>query len=300
MHAEAVIRLLTELSRKPIAILPEWLAALSGAVRHYAATGRWELELKQAKRVSPEGAKAAGGGVVAVVPMVGVVSHRGDIFEEIFGGGSVSTQHLLGLVRQLVADESVRAIVLDVDSPGGSIGGLEELSDEIYRARGSKRIVAVSNTLMASAAYWIASAADEVVVTPESDTGSIGVWTAHVDASKMLEDLGWKVTLIRAGKFKAEATPYESLSAEAREFIQSQVDEYYGMFVKAVARNRADTPSAVREGYGQGRVLSAREAVKAKLADRVGSLNQVVSALQARYAKRKPSRAELARAELGA
>jgi signal peptide peptidase SppA len=291
MHAEAVIRLLTELSRKPIAILPEWLAALSGAVRHYAATGRWELELKQAKRVSPEGAKAAGGGVVAVVPMVGVVSHRGDIFEEIFGGGSVSTQHLLGLVRQLVAD---------VDSSGGSIGGLEELSDEIYRARGSKRIVAVSNTLMASAAYWIASAADEVVVTPESDTGSIGVWTAHVDASKMLEDLGWKVTLIRAGKFKAEATPYEPLSAEAREFIQSQVDEYYGMFVKAVARNRADTPSAVREAYGQGRVLSAREAVKAKLADRVGSLNQVVSALQARYAKRKPSRAELARAELGA
>jgi ClpP class serine protease len=143
---------------------------------------------------------------------------------------------------------------------------------------------------MASAAYWLGSAASEVVAAPESDTGSIGVWTAHVDASKMLEEIGWKVTLISAGKYKVEGNPYEPLAAEAREFIQSQVDEYYGMFIKAVARNRGDSQTAVREGYGQGRVLTAREAVKAKLVDRIGTLDQVVGELQAKYAKRKPTR----------
>ena len=305
MHAEAIVRLLTELSRNPLAILPEWLTALSGAVRHYAQTGQWHaphadrFQQVLAARFSPEAAKAAGAPGVAVVPVLGVISHRGDIFDELFGGGSVSVQKLTNLLRQLVADEQVGAIALDVDSPGGTVGGLEALSNEIHQARASKKIVAVSNTLMASAAYWIGSAASEVVVAPESDTGSIGVWTAHVDASKMLEDIGWKVTLISAGKYKVEGNPYEPLGAEAREFIQSQVDEYYGMFVKAVARNRGDSQSAVREGYGQGRLLSAREAVKAKLADRVATLDQVVGELQAKYGKRKPSRAELARAQLG-
>jgi ClpP class serine protease len=93
------------------------------------------------------------------------------------------------------------------------------------------------------------------------------------------------VTLISAGKYKTEGNHYGPLSAEARENMQEQVEDYYDMFVKAVAKNRKDTQIAVREGYGQGRTLIGERAVKGKLADRVATLGQVVGELQAKIGK---------------
>ncbi len=216
-------------------------------------------------------------GNVAVLPLFGTISHRAGMMTD--GSGGTSTERFTALFRQALADPNVGAIVLDVNSPGGSVEGVTELSNEIYNARGAKPIVAVANGMAASAAYWIATAADEMVVIPTGDVGSIGVWAAHEDDTAYLEKLGVKVSIIRAGKYKIEANPYEALSEEARAAIQERVDEYYGMFVDAVARNRGVSAKVVREDFGEGRMLGAKQAKASGMVDRIATLDETIQRL---------------------
>jgi ClpP class serine protease len=132
---------------------------------------------------------------------------------------------------------------------------------------------------MASAAYYIGSAADEVVVTPGGEVGSIGVFMAHQDLSAALEQEGVKITLISAGKFKTEANPFESLSDEAKAALQKTVNVYYESFVNAVAKGRDAKASEVRNGYGQGRMVTAKEAVLLGMADRIETLDETIGRL---------------------
>ena len=220
-------------------------------------------------------------GSVAVLPIMGVMRQHGaqDIFEMIFGGGGVSTERTIAELRSLLGDESVGAIVLNIDSPGGEVYGTPELAEEVYKARGIKPIVAVANSQTFSAAYWVASQADEIVVTPSGEVGSIGVWTLHADFSEMDKSMGVKFTLISAGRLKTAANDYEPLDEEARDLLQKGVDEYYDMFVRAVARGRGVTPAQVRGGFGEGWIVGAKEAVSMKMADRVGTLRDTVARL---------------------
>lgn len=218
-------------------------------------------------------------GNIAVLNLFGPIEQRLSWIGEMFGG--TGTEAFGATFDTLMADKSIKAIVLNVDSPGGTVNGVEELSQKIFDARGGKKIIAVANSDMASAAYYVASAADEIVVSPSGEVGSIGVIAVHVETSKMDESIGWKATVIKAGKYKWEANPYEPLSDEARDSIQASVDRYYGMFTKAVARNRGTTAGAVKAGYGQGRMLGAADAVEAGLADRVDTLESVLSKLGA-------------------
>lgn len=231
--------------------------------------------------VEPEAARpargAVSGGAVAVLPVRGAIFPHANLFTEFFGGAAAD--RLGQAVRVAVNDPNVGAIVLDIDSPGGAVSGVDELAGAIHDARGLKPIVAVANHLAASAAYWLASATDEVVVTPSGEVGSIGVFAAHADYSEALAREGVKVSLIAAGKFKTEGNPYEPLTDEARAAIQARVDDYYDSFVKAVARGRGVKAADVRDGFGQGRVVGAREAVTLGMADRVATLEQVVGDL---------------------
>jgi signal peptide peptidase SppA len=175
-----------------------------------------------------------------------------------------------------VNDKDVSAIILDVASPGGMTDMISELATDIRQARGKKPIVAVANTKAASAAYWIASQADEVVVTPSGSVGSVGAFAAHDDLSGAMEKAGIKTTLVSAGKFKTEANPYEPLSDEARAMIQERVDDAYAMFTGDVAKGRRVPVDTVRGGYGEGRMVSAKQAVKLGMADSIGTLQQTV------------------------
>jgi signal peptide peptidase SppA len=214
---------------------------------------------------------------VAVLPIYGTITQRGGGgFMDFLMGSGTSTDKFAALFSQVMADESVKAVVLDVDSPGGSVFGVPELADMIFKARGGKPIIAVANTLAASAAYWLATQADQIVVSPSAEVGSIGVYALHEDISKMAEDMGVKVTLIGAGRYKTEGNEFEPLGEEAQAAIQARVDDYYGMFVKAVARGRGVSESAVRGGFGEGRVVGAVEAVKLNMADRVATLGQTL------------------------
>lgn len=217
-------------------------------------------------------------GSVGVLPLTGVIVPRAGLMTQISGGCSLDTwcQDLYSLL----ADPNVGAIVLDVDSPGGSVDMVPETAQVLLSARKQKPIVAVANTEAASAAYWLASCCSEVVVTPSGQVGSIGVYSAHQDISQMEEAAGIKTTLISAGRYKTEGSPFEPLSDEAKAAIQEQVDTYYGMFVQAVAAGRNTSGQAVIDGFGQGRMVTAEDAVKEGMADRVATLSDTVARLQ--------------------
>lgn len=210
----------------------------------------------------------------AILPLYGVMSQKVNLMTQYSGG--TSTDIFGAWFDEAMADDTVGRIILDVDSPGGSVYGIAELSRKIYRARGKKPIIAVANSLIASAAYWVASAADEIHITPGGEVGSVGVIAVHVDRSKANEAEGYTVSYITAGKYKAEGNSDEPLSKDARDFIQSRVDDYYAMFVGDLARNRGVTADRVKESFGQGRVLGPSAAIRAGMADKISSLEYVL------------------------
>ncbi len=293
--------LIAEFLSTPWALLPERLNAIAAVIHRWAGGHRYMPdEISAAVGNGPQAAAerrtadAAKPGAVAVLPLFGIVSNRIHQVQDISGPGGTSTEGFSRRFNQALTDPTVGAIVIDVDSPGGSVYGVAELAAEIFAARGKKKVVAVANSLAASAAYWIATAAEEVVVTPGGEVGSIGVYTAHEDWSKALELKGIKASLISAGKFKTEGNPYEPLADEARAAIQKRVEEYYDQFVKAVAKHRGDTPSAVRDGYAQGRVVGAKEAIDLNMADRTETLDQTISRLLSSKRAQSPRRAAAA------
>jgi signal peptide peptidase SppA len=265
------------------AILPEKLEAIAAFLQLKAEGGAAAPEIIVAIRAENEIAAARmkslsadKPGSVAVLPLYGIINQRyaGDFS----GPSGTSVQEFTQQFRQAMNDPNVKAIVIDVDSPGGTVAGVDELATEIYNARkqGTKKISAVSNCLCASAAYYIASQANEVCVSPSSMTGSIGVYQLHEDDSAALDDLGVKFTFISAGKYKTEGNSFEPLGDEAKTAMQGVVDDFYGLFAKAVARGRGVALKAVTNGFGQGRCLTASDAVKQGLADRVATLDEVL------------------------
>jgi signal peptide peptidase SppA len=228
---------------------------------------------------SPSNAQRSKAGQIAVLPISGTISHRMGMMSEMSGG--TSTERFTQWLRAAVNDPSVKAIVLDVNSPGGTVDGVPELADEIYKANQIKPVTAVANAQAASAAYWLASQAKELVVTPSGIVGSIGVFGAHEDMSEALASAGVKISLVSAGKYKTEGNPFEPLSEEARAALQADVNNYYEMFTKAVARGRNSDQATVKAGFGEGRMVSAAKAVKAGMADRVATLDQTLARLGA-------------------
>lgn len=230
-------------------------------------------------------------GKVAILPLFGVISQRMNMLSDFSGG--TSTEQFAQTFDAVVANPEIRAIVIDIDSPGGSVNGTAELAQRIYDARGQKKIVAIADSLAASAAYWIGSAAAEMWATPTAEVGSIGVFAVHVDASQAYEQVGLKYTLIKAGKFKTEGNPYEPLGDAARANMQARVDDYYRMFVGAVAKQRNVSVDTVRGGFGQGRVVGAEQAKTEGMIDRVGTLEDVLVSLRAIPGPNARQKAEL-------
>jgi signal peptide peptidase SppA len=220
----------------------------------------------------------------------GVIAHRAHMVQRMCGTGGASAEILEAQIRAAVEDPTVRSIVLDIDSPGGSVYGVAELGAAIFDARQKKPIAAVANATSASAAYWIASAAHEIFVTPSGEVGSIGVFAKHVDSTKADEVAGKVTTIISAGKYKAEGAG--ALTDDAKAFLQSRIDAYYTDFVKAVAKHRGVSVEAVRDGYGQGRSLGAKAALEAGMVDGIATLNDVIS----KYARRTTETANRTRA----
>jgi signal peptide peptidase SppA len=290
----------------PWAIVPSALEVILEIVDRRIAGEDLSAEEKQARieaarRPAATSPPAVQG--IAVLPIYGVVSHRAHLMHNVSASGT-STEMAADFFRRAMRDPEVGAVILDIDSPGGSVYGVQELADEIHAARGTKPVVAVASSVAASAAYWIASQADELVVTPSGEVGSIGVIAVHDDMSKAAEMDGVSRTYVTAGRYKAEGHPFEPLGDDARAQIQASVDRYYDAFVRAVARGRKVSLTKARgEEFGEGRMLGAADAVEVGMADSVGTLQQTIDRLQAKLARPARSRAaaedsERARARL--
>jgi capsid assembly protease len=236
--------------------------------------------------VARPGQKSGG---VAHVPIFGTITHRDSFWSQLFGGAGATVERLTQTLRGLADDPAVSTVLLEIDSPGGTVSGVPELAAEVRALRAKKHVVALANSLAASAAYWIASQADEIVATPEAMIGSIGVFTYHVDYSAQLEQDGVKVTFVSAGKYKTEANPYQPLSDEAQAHLQSLIDDAYGLFVSDVAKGRGVTPATVRSDYGQGRVLTAQDAKAAGMINRIATADETIKRLTgARQSEAQP------------
>jgi HK97 family phage major capsid protein len=262
------------------AIQREKLLAMMEILEVHAAGGSFSAEEIRA-RSGDRKPVTKSGGAIAVLPLYGVISQRMNLMAEYSGG--TSTERFSDDFDAAMADPNVSAIVIDCDSPGGNVSGTPELARRIYDSRGKgKQIVAVANTLMASAAYWICAAADEVVVTPSGEVGSIGVYCIHLDESGLNEQLGLKYTLISAGEHKTEGNPFEPLSPEAFDYAQGQISDINAMFVGDVAKFRGTDVKTVNANFGQGRTFLAKKAVAAGLADKVATLQATLTRLGAK------------------
>ncbi len=286
-------RILRAFAQTPLALMPEKAAEII-AFLELKAGGRMFSPDEIAARVGGErqaargGSSSGSGNAIAVIPVFGTIMQRASMMTEISGG--TSCQRVSTDLRQALANPGVSRIVLEFDSPGGGVYGVAELADEIRKSRGPKPIIAQVNSLAASAAYWLACSCDELICTPSGEVGSIGVYGVHEDWSKAYDDLGVKFTLVQAGKYKAEGVDYAPHGDEAAAYMQKRVDEYYTQFIRAVAKGRGVPESEVRNGFGEGRVVGASEAVKLKMADRVGTLNDTLARLGVKGAAMGPTR----------
>lgn len=211
---------------------------------------------------------------IGLLPLFGVLAHRANLVTNMSGGTSL--QKFSRDLTSLVQDPEIDAIIMDIDSPGGSVAGVEETGAIIAAATKKKPILAHANATAASAAYWLGSQASEFWVTPSGQVGSIGVLVVHHDGSAAMESAGIKTTFIVAGKYKAEGSAEAPLTDEARDFIKMRVDQYYDTFVKAVAKGRGVSEKAVRGGFGEGRVVGARDALAMGMVDGIGTMEQVI------------------------
>lgn len=275
----------------PWAITPEILAVITDLIT-YRMAGYRLSESEVEERIGREPAlpyygeslelRAGGetrgrGGAVALLSLYGVIAPRASMVNSVSGPSGTGLDEFTSMLQSAVDDPEVGSIVIDVNSPGGTVDLVPETGERIRAARKVKPIYAVANTQAGSAAYWLASQATELVATPSAEVGSIGVYAAHQDISGELEQKGRKVTLISAGKYKVEKSPFGELTDEARANVQASVDEYYDMFLDAVGKGRGVKSSVVREGYGEGRMLSARRALSAGMVDRIATLEETVS-----------------------
>lgn len=229
-------------------------------------------------RISPATAAAVARkeGAVAVVPLRGIISPRASALQNSSTGGGTTAEGFASVIDQMAADDTVKAIIIDADTPGGNVLGVDEAAAAVAAVRGVKPIIVQVTGNLASAGYWVGSPADEIVMSPSSAVGAIGVRMAYDDLTEKLAKDGVAREIIAAGKYKGEGL-LGPLSDETRAYMQGRVDEYYGMFVDRVAHGRGVTAAAVREGFGQGRMLGAQAAVREKMADRVATLNETLA-----------------------
>lgn len=214
---------------------------------------------------------------IAVLPMHGVISQRESIWTKIFGG--CPTESFGAAFAAAVNNPGIAAVVVDVDSPGGTISGVPELAELIHRGSKVKPVYCLADTLCASAAYWLGSQGSRLLSAPSAELGSIGVYRVHVDYSEALAKDGVRVEFLSVPEYKTEANPYQPLSADGRDHHMGQVRAAYDQFLSDVARGRRSTPQSIHANYGRGRMYHAAEAVSRGMADDTCTLGELLGRL---------------------
>ena len=213
---------------------------------------------------------------IGVVSIEGPILRKPDLFARVFMGAT-SSEDIGDALREAGERPDIKAVFLDIDSPGGTVAGTPELAAAVASLNARKPVYAFSSGLMCSAAYWVASQARAIYATPSAQVGSIGVVQAVVDHSAAIEKAGIKVEVFSVGRYKAMGAPGTPLTDEQRELISSNLAEIAGEFHAAVlARGRAIPAEAM-----EGQTFSGRQAQRQNLAGMVADRAEAMRRLRA-------------------
>jgi protease-4 len=205
-------------------------------------------------------------------PRVGVIVVKGGIG---MGDGGPEADDLLKKVKRFADDDGIKAVVVRIDSPGGSVGPSQEIHDEIRKLAGRKTVVCSLGNLAASGGYYIAVACPRIVAAPGTLTGSIGVISQFVNVKGLAERFDVKLETVKSGKLKDAGNPFRDMTPEDRAYWQSLVDRVHGQFLAAVAEGRKLDPAEVRK-IADGRVITGAEAKDLGLVDQLGNFYDAV------------------------
>ncbi|MDD2806663.1 MAG: signal peptide peptidase SppA [Elusimicrobiales bacterium] len=211
---------------------------------------------------------------VAVIPLYGVISQ---------GASSRSwdrgSQQTAKRIKTLAAKKEVKAIVLDINSPGGSVGAVQEIYSAVLKAKAEtkKPFIARFGEVSASGGYYVAAACDKIVAHPGTITGSIGVIFSVANIEGLMKKIGYKSEAIKSGKHKDIGSMTRELTVDERKLLQGMIDDSYEQFVAAVAQGRKMTPEQVKV-LADGRIYTGRQAKENGLVDEMGDLQDAIDA----------------------
>jgi protease-4 len=201
-----------------------------------------------------------GGGNVGIVEISGVIT---------------DSSETIRLIKHFREDETIKAIVLRVESPGGVVGPSQEIYREVRKTNPAKKVVASMGAVAASGGYYVAAAADGIIANPGTITGSIGVIMGYTNFEKLLQKIGLSPVVIKSGEYKDMGSPTREMTPQEEEALQYFVDQTHRQFVTAIAEGRDMDPDHV-ESLADGRIYTGEEALKNGLVDRLGNLEDAI------------------------
>jgi protease-4 len=206
------------------------------------------------------GARFALGDKIGVIEITGVISSAAEILDEL---------------RDFREDSSIKAIVLRIDSPGGSVAPSQEIHDAVKKTAKAKPLVISMGSVAASGGYYIAVAGQQIVANPGTMTGSIGVIMELSNYEELLKKIGWQNIVVKSGPFKDIGSPNRPMSDADRQILQTMIDDVQSQFVSAVAEGRHLSPEKVR-AVADGRIMTGRQALAVGLVDKLGGLDTAI------------------------
>ena len=194
---------------------------------------------------------------IGVVPLKGVI---------------LDSRPVNDALEKFSKDDSIKAIILRIDTPGGGVGPSQEIFDKVRSVRKKKTVVASMGSMATSGGYYVACAAEKIVANPGSLTGSIGVIMHFTNVEDLFKKVGLRASVIKSGKYKDAGSPFRDMTKEERELLQALIDDVHEQFVDAVSGSRTLDKEKVKE-IADGRIFTGRQAVGLKLIDELGDLD---------------------------
>jgi signal peptide peptidase SppA len=257
---------------------PAMLSVIAGVLARRIAGLDVDQAAIEAALVNRKNLPQPRAGSVAIIPVYGVLAPRMNLMSDMSGG--TTYDKLTGQLRAAVADKTIKTVVLDIDSPGGSAAGNGELAAEIMKARTKKPIIGQAQYTMGSAAYQIGAACTEICAAPSAQVGSIGTYWLHRDLSEALKQLGIKETYISAGEGKVDGNSSQPLSEAFQARMQATIDAAFGSFVSNVVKGRGAGMSAERvKKDWKAHVYSAPDALANGMIDAIATLDDTIARL---------------------
>lgn len=210
---------------------------------------------------------------------IAVISISGPIFmgqRSRVLSGTGSPRQIIKKLKLYGSRDDVKAIILRINSPGGSVASVQEIYEEIIRTKKKNKVIVASfGDVSASGGYYIAAAADKIVANPGTITGSIGVIMQSGNFQELFKKIGVKFEIIKSGKFKDSGSPHRALTPEERRIFQQLIDDAYDQFIVAIMEGRGMSRQAILK-LATGRVFTGRQALKVGLIDALGGLQRSI------------------------